>query len=147
MHMTWKPLSNDDDFFFFQRRFQKDKTSWKELANTLRAEEGQTIIHCRYVSKKKYLKGGWVNIFRTTYLYGPDGQERIFLAQALNIPYAPAKHFFKKVGELKCFTLVFPLLPKHWEWFSLREQPDNGDGFVYRKIMRNESGVYQIDIH
>jgi hypothetical protein len=144
--MTWKPLSNDDDFFFFQRRFQKDKTSWKELANTLRIEEGQTIIHCRYVSKKKYLNGGWVNIFRTTYLYGPDGQERISLAQALNIPYAPAKHFFKKVGKLKCFILVFPLIPNHWEWFSLREQPDTGNCFVYRKIIRNESGVYQIDI-
>lgn len=144
--MTWKPLSNDDDFFSRERRTNGEELTWKELADSHRSEEGQTIIHCHYVSKKKYLNGGWVNIFRTTYLYGPDGQERISLSQALNIPYAPNKHFFKKVGELKCFTLVFPLLPKHWEWFSLREQSDNGDGFVYRKIVRNETSVYVIDI-
>jgi hypothetical protein len=145
--MTWRQLPEDDDFFYFQRRFTDKPLSWKELAKSVTSNEGQTIIHCRYVSKKKYLRGGWVNIFRTTYLYGPDGRERLSLATALNIPYAPARHFFKKTGELKSFTLVFPLLPKHWEWFSLREHTDMGSGFVYRKIMRNESGVYEIEIH
>ena len=31
-------------------------------------EEAQTIVHCNYVSKRKYVNGGWVNIYPTTYL-------------------------------------------------------------------------------
>ena len=47
-------------------------------------EEGQTIVHCRYVSKTKYINGGWVNIHPTTFLV--RNEETLPLLHAENIP-------------------------------------------------------------
>jgi len=105
-------------------------------------EEGQTIVHCRYVSKTKYINGGWVNIHPTTFLVRED--ETLPLLHAENIPMAPGMHMFKRPGEIKHFTLIFPAIPKEWKAFSFIEECSSGAGFVVRNITRNDSGVYNI---
>lgn len=106
--------------------------------------DGHTIVHCNYVSKHKYINGGWVNIFPTTYLF----HEGIYLQlqHAEQIPVAPQKHYFLSPGTIKTFTLFFPIVPKAWTKFDLIEKTNTGDGFIYRDITRNESGVYNISI-
>lgn len=108
-------------------------------------EESQTIVHCNYVSKRKYVNGGWVNIYPTTYLVHHN--EKLQLLHAENIPMAPQMHVFKRVGELKHFTLIFPSIPKDWETFSLVEKSDGQSGFIVSNIKRNNSGVYYIALH
>jgi len=105
-------------------------------------EEGQTIVHCRYVSKTKYINGGWVNIHPTTFLVRED--ETLPLLHAENIPMAPGMHMFKRPGEIKHFTLIFPAIPKEWKAFSFIEECSSGGGFVVRNMTRNDSGVYNI---
>ena len=105
-------------------------------------EEGQTIVHCRYVSKTKYINGGWVNIHPTTFLVRED--QTLPLLHAENIPIAPGMHMFKRPGEIKHFTLIFPAIPKEWAAFSFIEECRSGAGFVVRNMTRNNSGVYNI---
>ena len=108
-------------------------------------EESQTIVHCNYVSKRKYVNGGWVNIYPTTYLVHHN--EKLQLLHAENIPMALQMHVFKRVGELKHFTLIFPSIPKDWETFSLIEKSDGQSGFIVSNIKRNNSGIYEIALH
>jgi hypothetical protein len=111
-------------------------------------EDGQTIIHCSYVSKHKYVNGGWMNICVATYLENsadPDEFTRIQLLNAYNVPLSPERHFFSRGGERKEFTLIFPPLPKEWRSFDLMEHSRENNFEVYN-IPRNESGVYYLKI-
>ena len=99
-------------------------------------------MHCRYVSKTKYINGGWVNIHPTTFLV--CNEETLPLLHAENIPMAPSMHMFKRPGEIKHFTLIFPAIPKEWKAFSFIEECSSGGGFVVRNMTRNNSGVYNI---
>ena len=108
-------------------------------------EEGQTIVHCLYVSKTKYVNGGWVNIHPTTFLV--RNEETLPLLHAENIPMAPSMHMFKRPGELKNFTLIFPAIPKEWDQFCLIEECSSGGGFVVKNLSRNDSGVYQVSLY
>jgi hypothetical protein len=107
-------------------------------------EEGQTVVHCNYISKRKYINGGWVNIYPTTYLV--NNNSKLQMLHAENIPVAPSCYIFRNAGELKQFTLFFPVIPKDWEQFSMVEQCDSNDGFVVKNIKRNNSGVYELAI-
>jgi hypothetical protein len=59
---------------------------------------------------------------------------------------APERHMFKWPGEEKRFTLCFPVLPKSWKVFDLVEKTGDNEGFVYRNIKRNDSGVYKLSL-
>jgi len=109
-------------------------------------EDRQTIIHCRYVSKSKYINGGWVNIWPSTYLTDADSQEEIEMLFAFQIPLSPNRYYFERAGQVKRFTLLFPGLPKNWKRFHFREHTPTGDGFTVKDILRNNSGVYQIEL-
>ena len=107
-------------------------------------EQEQTIIHCNYVSKEKYVNGGWVNIYPTTYLVCEH--ESLALVHAENIPLAPQVHVFKKAGELKRFSLIFPAVPKSWASFDFIEKSNSANGFKVHNIKRNNTGIYEINI-
>ena len=120
-----------------------DQKTLQQLEESYK-EEAQTLVHCNYVSKRKYTNGGWVNNYPTTFLVNDN--EVIPLLYAINIPLSPNIHVFKSAGELKQFTLVFPTIPKEWESFSLIENCNDHDGFVVINIERNNSGVYEVNI-
>ena len=123
---------------------QIDHSTIEQLRESLQ-EEAQTIVHCNYVSKRKYVNGGWVNIYPTTYLVHND--EKLQLIHAENIPFAPAIHKFNRSGELKRFTLIFPSIPKDWDSFSLIEDSGTHECFSVHNIQANHSGVYEVAIH
>lgn len=108
-------------------------------------EEGQTVLHCNYVSKRKYPNGGWVNIYPTTFLVNKN--QVLPMLHAINIPIAPRVHVFKHTGELKQFTLFFPAIPKDWDQFNIVEKCDTDGGFIVRDIQRNNIGVYEVTLH
>lgn len=105
-------------------------------------EEACTIVQCVYVSKKKFVNGGWVNIYPTTYLKSADGTIELQLLHAVGIPVAPAIHVFDSPLQVKRFTLYFPAIPKDWEVFSLMEYAGTSKGFKVNNIRRNNAGVY-----
>jgi hypothetical protein len=128
----------------YTRSVNIDKLTLIKLEESYK-EEAQTIVHCKYVSKHKYINGGWVNIFPTTYL--SHNNEYLQMVHAVNIPIAPDIHIFKKKGELKLFTLFFPSIPKDWDSFSLIENCENHEGFQVINIKRNNSGIYEIALY
>ena len=109
-------------------------------------ESGYTYLHCVYAAKQKYINGGWINIWPTTYLSG-SGKflDDLEMIQAVNIPVAPNKFHFAERGQVKRFTLIFPAIPKDWKEFCLVEMVDDRNiGFKSRKIRRNETGIYNV---
>lgn len=105
-------------------------------------EDAQTTIFCSYLSKPKYINGGWVNIYPTTFLVNDN--DTLSLLHAVNIPLAPDKHHFEKAGQLKRFVLIFPAIPKNWNSFDFVESCSSGAGFVVKNVARNNSGIYEI---
>lgn len=105
-------------------------------------KERQTIVHCSYVSKRKYINGGWINIHPNTYLV--HSADKLQLLHAENIPLAPAIHVFTRVGEPLQFTLIFPAIPKDWKSFSLVEKCNSSNGFIIHDIQRNNVGLYEV---
>lgn len=111
-------------------------------------EEKYTILHCTYFSKYEAWQKGWVRIHKTTYLGNSnDRKVRLPLLHAINIPYAPKRHFFKRHYEKLLFTLVFDKIPDHWDSFFLREEAKSGkdDGYFFKYgIQKTENGIYYI---
>lgn len=111
-------------------------------------EEAFTIIHCTYVAKQKFINGGWINIYPTTYLEFFtnlfEERSRLNLIHSVNVPIAPKRFHFNKKGDVKKFILYFPAIPKHWKTFDLVEVSDNKDGFRVCQIHRNTLGVYEV---
>jgi hypothetical protein len=137
--MQWHPLGESEE------KPMENEILWTALAFEAQATEGQTLVHCKYVSQDKYKNGGWVNIYKTTFLVNPDTKDILPLAQAYNVPVSPARHYFKQAGQLKQFTLLFPQVPKHWKRFHLLEVAEKG-GFRATDITRNDSGVYHVQL-
>ena len=123
---------------------QIDQSTLNKIKNELE-EEACTIVHCTYVSKSKYVNGGWVNINLNTVLSKSDrAANHLPLLHAINVPMAPERHQFTKAGETMKFTLFFAALPKDWTIFNLVEMSQFGDGFSVTNIARNSTGVYRI---
>jgi len=140
MRMKWHPLGEPEE------KPMENQLLWTALALQGQEAEGQTLIHCRYVSKKTYRNGGWVNIYKSTYLVNPDTKDMLPLSQAFNVPVSPARHYFKEAGQLKQFTLLFPRVPTHWKRFHLLEVAEAGGGFRVSDISRNASGIYHVEL-
>lgn len=138
--MNWKPLGEREE------KPLENEMLWSQLANEALNIEGQTIVHCRYISTDKFKNGGWVNICKSTFLVNADTKDFLALAKAINIPVNPGRHFFKTPGQIKQFTLLFPHVPKFWKCFHLVELVKGGAGFKVKDIERNATGVYQIDL-
>jgi hypothetical protein len=110
-------------------------------------EKSFTLLHCSYFSKHYYVDGGWVNIWPTTYLIDTITGQQLELIHEINIPVAPNKFYFKKAGQLKNFTLIFPAIPKDWAYFDFIEKAaDHSIGFRVNKLQRNDLGVYRLTI-
>lgn len=138
--MKWHPLGEPEE------KPMENEMLWTFLALEGQETEGQTLIHCRYVSQDRYKNGGWVNIYKSTFLVNTDTRDMLAMTQAFNVPVHPARHFFKEAGQLKQFTLLFPPVPRHWGRFHLLEIAESGGGFRVCDIKRNDSGVYRVEL-
>lgn len=108
--------------------------------------DAYTTIHCRYQAKEKYVNGGWVNIWPTTFLINHEKNDSVKLIQVDNVPIAPEKHYFAHKGQFLIFTLFFPSLPESWSHFDLMEKTNDGTGFKVKRITRNRTGVYRVNV-
>ena len=125
------------------------KYSKIEVSNDLLSsfeEEGFTYLHCTYITSPKYVSGWWVNMHQTSYLTTGKGDEKLTMLNAMNIPLAPKKHYFKKFGDSLKFTLIFPAVPKQWKVFDFVEDCAGSDGLNIKNITRNSTGVYKVFI-
>ena len=139
--MPWKKAEEQDNSTL------QERIPWELLSDIseIEEDEGQTILHCRYISKHYFVKGGWVRIHKATYLENAYTEEQLILSHALGIPVAPDRHFFTRCGELLLFTLIFPRMPKSWKRFHLVEV-GGPRSFSVSDFERYEAGVYQLEV-
>ncbi len=70
----------------------------------------QTILWFKYTNL--YYSGGWCNLDRNAKIIAYPSNKTLYLQRKTDgIPYSPAKHEFKKHGEILLFNLFFPPLP------------------------------------
>lgn len=88
-----------------------DKTIAIEEFET-KVDEGElTSITIIATPNRKYDFGWWVRLLPDIFIRPIGTNERLGLVFALNIPIAPAKHYFKNINDTLRFTLFFPALP------------------------------------
>ncbi len=76
------------------------------------AMEDPLRIDFLYYADSKYINGGWVQIQAQTYVRPVGSDMRYRLLQAINIPIAPSKHYFKSHRDMLFYSLLFPRLPE-----------------------------------
>ena len=81
-----------------------------------------------------------------TYLVNHPFGEKIKMTHAINVPLSPECHYFKKVGEVLNFTLIFPKIPLSWDAFDLKELSGELFAFTVKDIERNHSGIYRVEV-
>lgn len=100
-----------------------------------------TIVHCRYFTDEPT----GVRIWPSTFLIENTGR-RCKLIKNLNISIMPQWTFHFKENEFIRFTLVFEALGKSCVSFHLLEDIPQPYGFSSKKVLKNSSGVYTVEV-
>jgi hypothetical protein len=74
-----------------------------------------------------YENGGWVQIEKGCFIRPNDSSDKLTLVQAVNIPYAPNKHFYVNKNDFLCYTLYFPPIPKGTKSIDIIESELGGE--------------------
>ncbi len=96
--------------------------------------ENYTRIDFIYRSSKVYENGGWVTIEENSYITPINSDVKYKLIKAYGIPYAPVKHYFKNQGEIFCYSLLFPALPKSTRRIDIIEKLAPGNYFNFFNV-------------
>lgn len=103
------------------------------LASIERTDE-HTRIDFIYRAPDKYINGGWIQMDSNAYISPVGSSTKYRLLQAINIPIAPLKHYFKHKGEFHTYTLIFPALPRETEKINIIEKEAPGTYFNFYGI-------------
>ena len=93
-----------------------------------------TRIDFLYKSPNHYINGGWVQMHDCAFIRPVGSEQRHRLVQAINIPIAPQKHYFKRCGEHLRYTLLFPALPKSTRKIDIIEKEAAGTYFNFYNV-------------
>jgi hypothetical protein len=82
-------------------------------ADVMRIVQEEELTRIDFVHRACPLRinGGWVRIEPETFIRPVGTSMRLTMVQAVNIPIAPAKHWYKNKGQCLYYTLYFPALP------------------------------------
>jgi len=100
-----------------------------------------TIVHCRYFTDEPT----GVRIWPGTFLV-EDGGKRCKLIKNFNISIMPEWTFHFIENEFIRFTLVFEALSRECQYFHFLEDIPQSFGFYSNKVLKNNSGVYAVEV-
>ncbi len=100
-----------------------------------------TIVHCRYFIDEPT----GVRIWPSTFLIEDTGR-RHKLIKNFNISIMPQWTFHLVENEFIRFTLVFEALTRSCQYFQLLEDIPQPYGFSSKKVLKNSSGVYTVEV-
>lgn len=90
--------------------FKPQKASNAELLRICN-EDDLTRIDFIYRANALFVNGGWAQISPQSFIRPVGSDMKLMLVKAVNIPYAPNKHYFKSHTEILIYTLYFPRIP------------------------------------
>ena len=85
-------------------------------------EEGLTRIDFAHRASRIYDNGGWVRIEPGTFIRPVATDIKLTMIQAVNIPIAPCKHWYKNAKQCLYYTLYFPALPNDVDAIDIIER-------------------------
>ena len=100
-----------------------------------------TIVHCRYFTDE----AAGIRIWPSTFLVEDNGR-RCKLIKVFNISIMPQWTYHLVENEFIRFTLVFEALSKDCSFFHLLEDIPQPFGFFSKKVQKNNSGVYTVEV-
>ncbi len=100
----------------------KHQTNGHPEVLRIQKEAEFTRIDFIYYTNPKYVNGGWIQIAQKTFIRTVGSMERLTLVNAVNIPIAPTKHYFKSTKDFLCYTLYFPPVPKETKAIDIIER-------------------------
>jgi hypothetical protein len=105
-----------------------------------------TRIDFVYISPKKYINGGWIQIDSGCYIRPIGTDTRYKMVKAVNIPIAPTKYHFKACGQVHHFSLLFPAIPKNVKQIDIIEKLGDGSYFNFFRValQHNEPTLIRI---
>ena len=106
----------------------------KHRVKSIELNDEFTRIDFIYRSPDLYINGGWIQIDKNSYIRSVDSDQKHRLVQAINIPYAPQKHYFKRKGQFHTYSLIFPPLPKETKAIDIIEKEAPGTYFNFYDI-------------
>lgn len=65
---------------------------------------------------------GWASMDIHCYIKPVGTRLKFFVTKTCNIPFSPAKHHFKKSGDLLAFSMWFPKPPKEFDLIDIIEK-------------------------
>ncbi len=71
-----------------------------------------TKIDFIHYASRVYVQGGWVQIYKQTFIRPVGTATELTMLQAINIPVAPEKHHYRHQFDYLAYTLIFPSLAK-----------------------------------
>lgn len=111
-------------------------------------ESGLTRIDFIYHAPAFYENGGWVQMSKHCFIRPCGTNLKLTLVKAINIPITPRKYFFRKKGEILCYTLLFPPLPKGTTSIDIIEsQGPGGDWFNFFGVSLEKIKSQQIMVN
>jgi len=105
-----------------------------------------TRIDFIYISKEEFGNSSWVKIERNSFIRPVGSDIKYSLIKAINIPYAPSKHFFKCAGQVLRYTLLFPALPKSTKEIDIVEKLALGNYFNFFRVKLNNKQPLLVSI-
>jgi hypothetical protein len=71
-----------------------------------------TKIDFIHYASRIYDQGGWVQIQKQTFIRPLGTELELTMLQAINVPVAPVKHYYRNKFDYLAYTLIFPALSK-----------------------------------
>lgn len=93
-----------------------------------------TRIDFYYRAPAYYTNGGWASMEPKSYIRAVGSENKLFLTGARGIPLTPAKHYFKRYGEILYYSLFFPALPKSVTSIDIIELEKPGHYFNFYDV-------------
>lgn len=106
-------------------------------------EEGQVIVHCKFVNDTSGFSG--IRIWKSTVLIDEHSNHESELLHAEGVTYFPEWTVIAP-NKTHRFTLIFTRLPKSCTQFHFYERLPQPGGFMVANISRNNSDVYTIEL-
>ena len=110
----------------------------RHRVKSIELSDEYTRIDFIYRSSDLYINGGWIQIDRKSFIRTVGSEIKHYLIQAINIPYTPQKHYFKKKGEFFSYSLIFPALPKNTKSIDIIEREAPGTYFNFYDVPFSE---------
>ncbi|MGL2963905.1 hypothetical protein ACSVH2_08825 [Flavobacterium sp. RSB2_4_14] len=127
----------DIDTYVFKNLVSEHSPEENVGLESISFDDEITRIDFVYVATQKFGNGSWVQIERNSFIRPVGSDVKYKLIKAINIPYAPSKHFLKCAGQVLRYTLLFPALPKNTKEIDIIEKLAPGYYFNFFRVQLN----------